>query len=254
MRGTKQSHNSHIIIAITGFSPRSGLQFIVENSIKLSKKHIFVRNHSNFKTSIQKLSTLKKIFLLSILFITSFAFSQKNDSIQNIYLNKKNEVRVNLTKVLISKRIEISYERFLNKKISTGLSILFLKENIVEFLPFYCNDCENYAKTNDYQVIPYIRYSFSKNTKRNWYWEIFSSINSGKYKTVDRLFDGTYGYYDKVEKQYTNVALGSSIGYKFYIKKKFVVDLHFGLAPNLLSPNYGPDVVTRIGGNVGYRF
>ena len=197
---------------------------------------------------------MKKIFLLSILFITSFAFSQKSDVIQNIYLNKKNEVRVNLTKVFISKRLEISYERFLNKKFSTGLSILFLEGNTADFSPIYCNDCDNYTKTNNYQFIPYVRYSFSKNTKRNWYGEIFSSINSGKYKTIDRLFDGTYGYYDKVEKKYTNVALGSSIGYKFYIKKRFVVDLHFGLAPNLLSPNYGPDVVTRIGGNIGYRF
>ena len=197
---------------------------------------------------------MKKILLLSILIFTSLAFSQENDSIKNTLLNKKNEVRFNITKLLVSKRLEISYERFLNKKFSTGLSILFLEGNIAEFSTIYCDDCDNYTKTNNYQVIPYVRYSFSKNTKRNWYWEIFSSINSGKYKTIDRLFDGTYGYYDKVEKKYTNVALGSSIGYKFYIKKRFVVDLHFGLAPNLLSPNYGPDVVTRIGGNVGYRF
>ena len=197
---------------------------------------------------------MKKILLLSILIFTSLAFSQENDSIKNTLLNKKNEVRVNITKLLVSKRLEFSYERFLSKKISTGLSILFLEGNIAEFSPIYCDDCDNYTKTNNYQVIPYVRYSFSKNTRRNWYGEIFSSINSGKYKTIDRLFDGTYGYYDKVEKKYTNVALGSSIGYKFYIKKRFVVDLHFGLAPNLLSPNYGPDVVTRIGGNVGYRF
>ena len=196
---------------------------------------------------------MKKILLLSILIFTSLAFSQENDSIKNTLLNKKNEVRVNITKLLVSKRLEFSYERFLSKKISTGLSILFLEGNIAEFSPIYCDDCDNYTKTNNYQVIPYVRYSFSKNTRRNWYGEIFASINSGKYKTIDRLFDGTYGYYDKVEKKYTNVALGSSIGYKFYIKKRFVVDLHFGLAPNLLSPNYGPDV-TRIGGNVGYRF
>ena len=195
-----------------------------------------------------KKSALKKILLLSILFFTSFAFSQENDSTQNILLNKKNEVRFNVTKVLISNRLEVSYERFLNKKFSVGLSLLFLEGNIDDFSPIYYDD----STRNNYQIIPYVRYSFSKNTRRHWYAEIFSSINSGEYKTIDRLFDGTYGYYGIVEKKYTNVALGSAIGYKFYIKKRFVVDLHFGLAPNLL--NQTNEVITRIGGNIGYRF
>lgn len=197
---------------------------------------------------------LKKILLLSILFITSLAFSQQNDSIRNTTLNKKNEIRIDILKLLENSRLHLSYERFLNKKKSVGLSVLLLNGKAAEFSPFYCNDCDNNTKTNSYQIIPYVRYSFSKNVKRFWYGEIFSSLNSGSYKSTDRLFDGTYGYYDKVEKKYTNVALGSSIGYKFYIKKRFVVDLHFGLAPNLLSNTNSPEVITRIGGNIGYRF
>ena len=194
---------------------------------------------------------MKKILLLSILCFSLQGFSQEIQPTENTILSKKNEFRINVTKAFISKRIEFSYERFLNKRFSTGLSVLFL-QGIYEDLPLFGSNDLN--KTNNYQIIPYARYRINKNPSKYWYFELFSSLNSGNNKVIERLFDGNYIYYDYVQKRYTNIALGTSIGFKFYIKKKFVVDSHFGLAPNLINNSNSPDVITRLGINVGYRF
>lgn len=196
----------------------------------------------------------KSYFLFVLLFVFNFSsYSQKNTNVEIQLQKRKNEIRVDVLKKSLNDRLELNYERFLNTKFSVGISTTFLEGKFVK------NDFKNLIATkyiNEYQIVPFFRYSFShKNYQSNWYAEAFSSINGGYYKNLERIEENSIAFYDEVQKKYTNIGLGASIGYKFYIIKRIAVDMHFGAGGQLNNQtNQVPDGITRIGLDVGYRF
>lgn len=195
---------------------------------------------------------MKTSFYFAFLLFSLIGNSQTDKSLYIKNLSRKNEIRIDVSKIVENQRLGLSYERFLNKRFSVGISTLFFEDNT------RIDDYKNKIRVksiNEYQIIPYTRYSFMRNYKSNWYGELFYSINGGKYKRFERLTDGTIGYYQESQKRYNDIALGASVGLKIYIKKRFAIDLHFGLAGNIDNAvNETPEVITRFGINFGYRF
>lgn len=194
---------------------------------------------------------MKKLALLAVFFF-QFANAQQQDSTEVVspIALKKNEVRLDVVSLITKMRIHLSYERFLNKDFSVGLSAS-LSESNKEKKDFD----ENFDRTlPEYEIIPYVRYSLSKSQVSYYYVEAFASANGGKYKTKERFVEGGNGYYQAVENTYFDVALGGAVGYKLYFKEKFAVDLFVGMGKNLLNTDKSPELVPRVGASFGYRF
>lgn len=194
---------------------------------------------------------MKKLALLAVFFF-QFANAQEQDStdvVSPITL-KKNEVRLDVVSLLTKTRIHLSYERFLNKDFSVGLSAILSASNKDKK-----DFDENFNRTlPQYEINPYVRYSLSKSQVSYYYVEAFASANGGKYKTKERFVEGGNGYYQAVENTYFDIALGGAVGYKLYFKEKFAVDLFVGMGKNLLNTDKSPELVPRVGASFGYRF
>ncbi|KGO89972.1 hypothetical protein [Flavobacterium suncheonense] len=194
---------------------------------------------------------MKKLALVAVFFF-QFAHAQQQDSTEVVspISLKKNEVRLDVVSLITKMRIHASYERFLNKDFSVGLSASISESN-KEKKDFD----ENFDRTlPQYEVIPYLRYSLSKSQVSYYYVEAFASANGGKYKTKERFVEGGNGYYQAVENTYFDVALGGAVGYKLYFKDKFAVDLFVGMGKNLFNTDKSPEIVQRVGASFGYRF
>ena len=188
---------------------------------------------------------MKKLLLL-LLLISFFSNAQESP----ISL-KKNEVRVDVLSIITSGKFGVSYERFLKKDISVGINANFFNSSNTE------EDFDAGFRNNlpSYEVNPYVRYALSKSKTRYYFAEIFASANGGDFKEVVRLIDeNNNGYYTTQKSKYNDVALGGSLGYKMYFKEKIALEFLVGFGRNLFNTDKSPDVVSRVGLNLGYRF
>lgn len=165
---------------------------------------------------------MKKILIAFTLLSSTYIFAQQ-------------EIKVDLFDGLAFKTVEISYEHYLNEESSIGISLLFN------------SDTEADVSYNEKSMItPYFRHYFNSAYNWNFFGEIFFGINSGDDTII--MLGGP-----PLIKEYTDGALGIALGYKYASPRGFVVDIHGGLGRNLFSSN-SPEIVPRIGVNVGYRF
>ncbi|OSY87088.1 hypothetical protein WH52_13585 [Tenacibaculum holothuriorum] len=161
---------------------------------------------------------MKKILLVAVVFISSFA-------------NAQQEVRLDLGDALVMKTLEVSYEYYLTDKSSVGMSALFnFEKRSADF---------RYNEKN--MFTPYFRHYFTTNQNWNYFGEVFLGINSG-----EKEINGSYV-------DYTDGALGVSIGSKYVSDGGFVVSAHAGVGRNMFSDN-SPILAPRIGLALGYRF
>ena len=193
---------------------------------------------------------MKKISLLFCFFLALGSYAQTNsDSLVSPIVAKKNEVKIDGLNLISNGRLGISYERFLNSNFSVGITGMFLNKSSKED-KFATDDTRTLI---DYQVIPYVRYALSKSAVNLYYVEAFTSINGGQFKELVTLNNGAADYVVTSVKDYNDVAIGAAVGYKFYIKESFVVDVTIGMGKNLLHAD-SPKNITRLGINLGYRF
>lgn len=197
---------------------------------------------------------MKKISYLLVLFLSVGAFAQSTettatDTIVSPILAKKNEVKIDVLNLAAFGKLGISYERFLNKDFSVGITgMMYNKKSKTD--DFLTDDTRTLI---DYQVIPYVRYAMSKSATNLYYLEGFVNINGGEYKELTTRNNGVADYVVVTRNDYNDVALGGSVGYKLYFKESFVLDLTVGIGKNLFQEN-SPSTVARLGINLGYRF
>lgn len=187
---------------------------------------------------------MKKLLFLLLL------ASQIGTAQEALLLNKNNEFRVNALSLIASSKLNISYERFLNKNFSMGLTTSYSDSKKVndDFDAGYRNTFPKY------EIVPFVRYNLSKSLSRFYFAEVFMSANGGDYKQTVRLTEGNYGYYAIQKDTYFDLALGGGLGYKMYFKEQFAVEFLVGFGTNIIDKNKSPDVISRVGLNFGYRF
>ncbi|MEW5675342.1 hypothetical protein ABGT15_03425 [Flavobacterium enshiense] len=196
---------------------------------------------------------MKKLALLGLLFLFQIGYSQQQDSTEVVspITLKKNEVRLDIVSLIAKTRFHVSYERFLNKDFSVGLSASLAKSKKAK------DDFEeNFNSTlPEYEINPFVRYSLSKSQKTYYFVEAFMSVNGGKYKELKH--EPSILGSNKVivtDDNYTDLAIGGAVGYKLYFSDKFTVELFVGVAKNILNTDVSPTYVQRVGANFGYRF
>lgn len=181
---------------------------------------------------------MKKNFLL---FIILFAFCSikaqaQSETDANSY-QKNNEIKLNLISPLMD-AFEVSYERFLNKNSSLGVSAFKVYEHST-------NDDMNYY------ISPYYRYYFGKKYASGFFAEgfgMFTSIDGKKIYSADRLtFTENKDVYD--------LALGAGLGWKLVTKKGFVFEANAAYGRLVFNADKTDhDQVIKLGLSVGYRF
>ncbi|WP_310558101.1 hypothetical protein [Flavobacterium sp.] len=189
----------------------------------------------------------KHLFLFLVLSLNLLQAQNQSVKIDTLILSNRNEIRLDIGKLLFSSRLKVAYERFLNKDFSYGISGMYFGENYSDNI-FYNS---NFKKK--YEIEPFVRYSISQNVQRFFYVETFSSICNGNYKEVKRLSNGEYAYYDWTKSNFTNIAFGFAIGYKFYVKEHFCMDFNFGLSSFVYNKKE-TESLAKFGINLGYRF
>jgi uncharacterized protein DUF3575 len=190
----------------------------------------------------------KSLFIL----LLCFQFAQGQDSIPESKLaGRNNEVRIDLLSLIASSKLNLTYERFLGRKFSVGVTGNFTNGSKLdkEF------DEGNRDNNPQYEIIPFVRYKLSQGMKSFYFTEVFVAANAGDFRETVRKTDGFINDYYVIEKStYSDVALGAGLGYKFYIKDRLGIELLVGFGWNLLEREKSPDVLSRVGLSVGYRF
>ena len=189
---------------------------------------------------------MKKILCLLLLFSLVTQAQQSS-----LLADKKNEFRVDLLSALIYTKASLSYERFLAHDFSVGANVNFSNSKKLN------DDFDNGYRNNvpKYEINPYFRYALSKSKSRYYFAEIFASYNGGDFKEIIRLTDSNNNdYYTTKKSKYSDFALGGSLGYKMYFKDCIALEFIIGFGSNLINKDKSPDVISRVGLNLGYRF
>ena len=191
---------------------------------------------------------MKKLLLL---FLLCFQFIQAQDSIPKSPLyNKKNEIRIDVLATALT-RLNFTYERFLDKKYSIGISCIYSNNKKLRD-DFDAGNINNFTQ---YEVIPFVRYNLSQGRSSFYFAEIFANVNGGDYKEIVLLTDAdNNNYYTVAESNFTDLAMGAAVGYKYYIKDQFGIEFLVGFGSNLFNKTKSLDIVSRVGLGVSYRF
>jgi hypothetical protein len=185
---------------------------------------------------------MKKVILVSFLFFSVFAMNaQETESDQKA--EKKNELKINAFNLIAFEYIDIAYERVLNEESSVGVGLLFGLDN--EVLGF--NDL-----TREFSITPYYRQFFGKKYAEGFFVEGFGMLHSGEDEIYLGFNEVTFD--DVVRREnFTDVALGLSVGGKFSTERGFLLEVYLGIGRDLLG-NSPTEVVGRGGISLGYRF
>ena len=189
---------------------------------------------------------MKKLFCLFLLF--SLASQAQENA---VLAGKKNEFRVDVLSALVYQKTSLSYERFFGKDWSTGFNVNFSNSNKLN------DDFDNGYRNNvpKFEFNPYLRYALSKSKSRYYFAEVFGSYNGGDYKEIIRIGDMAMpDYYTTKKSKYSDFGLGGSVGYKMYFNNSIALEFIVGFGKNLTNIDKSPDVISRVGLNLGYRF
>lgn len=150
---------------------------------------------------------------------------------------KNNEIKLNLISPLMD-AFEVSYERFLNKNSSLGISAFKVYEHST-------NDDMNYY------ISPYYRYYFWKKYASGFFAEGFGMLTSTDGKKIYEADNVTFAE----GKDVYDLALGAGLGWKLVTKKGLVFEANAAYGKLVFNADKTDhDQVIKLGLSVGYRF
>lgn len=180
-----------------------------------------------------------KKFLVLYLFLSTSFIGWSQDITNPVQPSA--ELKINAFNLIAFTFIDISYEHLLNEESSLGLGILFNVADNNEILDEF----------RSFSLTPYYRQYFSNQYAKGFFLEGFGMVNSGN--EADYYADFEMTQLIKGE-QYTAFALGISVGGKFVTPRGFAVEIYTGLGRNLFGSDISPDIISRGGVSLGFRF
>ncbi len=186
---------------------------------------------------------MKKITLLLLLFVSTFALAQENDEKEKFPqdINKKHEVKLNAFGLLVFEWLDVSYEYLINDESSFGVGALVGVNNNI--------DLDQYRK---FSLTPFYRRYFSNKFARGFFVEGFGMLHTYEDNNYDYDYYGNSLTRNSNDK--TEFAIGISVGGKFISKKGFTTEIYLGIGRNLGGDQYSNEAVGRGGISLGYRF
>lgn len=189
--------------------------------------------------------------LICLFLLLPLAIQAQDITENTVLAGKKNEFRVDVLSAIVYQKASLSYERFFAGYWSAGINVNFSNSNKLN------EDFDNGYRNNvpKYEFNPYVRYALSKSRSRYYFAEVFGSYNGGDYKEIIRVGGMAMpDYYTTKKSTYTDIGLGGSLGYKMYFKDSIALEFLVGFGSNLTNRDKSPDVISRVGLNLGYRF
>ncbi len=173
---------------------------------------------------------MKKVIVIPFLLLTAtILFAQEQNT---SFLNKKNEIKINLPVSIFGQFLDASYERILQEDISVGASL-------------------GYAISDDYglksQFSPYFRWFFGGNSEsqRKYAAGFFVEANSSVFsKYVNTDENGT------TRNSKFGAGVGLGIGWKYISKNNWCGEILFGGGRDFINDGIYP----HIGIYIGKRF
>ncbi|HRN98641.1 MAG TPA: outer membrane beta-barrel protein [Flavobacterium sp.] len=190
---------------------------------------------------------MKKIALL-LLLAAQPLLAQDNQT--PAVAQKHHEVRTDLVSMITAARVNLTYEYFLNERLSFGITGGFSNSKSIE---------EDFNRGNRnnlplYDVSPFARYNLSNGQRSFYFAEVFAMANGGDYREIVRRTDGATDYFEVEKSTYSDMAIGAGLGYKIYIKDALALEVMVGYGLNLIDTEKSPDNISKVGLSVGYRF
>lgn len=173
------------------------------------------------------------LFLLSIA-LPFLVIAQENE-IDN---EKKSEIKIDAFNLIAFEYIDVSYEYLINEEASFGIAVQFSLDEVEA----------NNGYGRNFALTPYFRQYFSNKYAAGFFVEGFAMLNTGN-EDYYYLIDDSITNND-----YTNFALGISIGGKFITKKGFVAEIYSGIGRNIIGSDFAPEIVGRVGISLGFRY
>ena len=176
---------------------------------------------------------MKRVIYLSFfLIIININAQEKTIITDNKY--KKHELRVDISKPLIGSVLDISYEYILSKNSSIGAKFIYL----------YAVDDKNDFFIKKALNLYYRKYFFNKNIfTKGFFLEGFTSLNDTR---------------PAFKESAINLGFGLSVGNKFIIKSKFIIEPFIAFGLNVFkNKNYNTiddNILGNFGLSIGYRF
>ena len=174
--------------------------------------------------------------------------AQEDEFSENPVLNRKHELRLDATEILIIPTLEFNYEYVLSKYSGVGAAI---SVNLGD------NDNYNYPQT--FAFTPFYRQYFLNKKEygaRGLFVEGMMQVAAGvSNEYYYEYYPETDTYFDRVEEEnWFNVGAGLAIGQKWVSNNGFVFELSAGGGRYFASGDNQPDAFFRGGVSVGYRF
>ncbi|MFD2562470.1 hypothetical protein [Aquimarina rubra] len=189
-----------------------------------------------------------------ILFSFQISFAQDQSDLPRRDINK-NELSINPFNIVAFGALDLGYERIISENSSLGFDFFYR-------LADEDNDEDDYDLIDTDGVFDKeiafttrFKYFFGSRIARGFYVEAFGMLSSGEHENYVEVFDdlGNFISAGDVEEEYTDFALGFSVGGKFVTRNGFFIDLGFGIGRNLFS-NKSPEIILRPNLYLGYRF
>lgn len=157
----------------------------------------------------------------------------------------KNEVRINAFNLMMFKSLDLTYERALNDESSVGINTMFSLDGSSRFDkngPYYYEG---------FTLTPYYRIYFGKKDNAGFFAEGFIMLATGEY---DYYFDDSLNGDEDDFGDFTDLAVGFSVGAKFVSKRNFIGNIHAGVGRYFIEDEFAPSVVGRFSISFGWRF
>lgn len=190
--------------------------------------------------------TRKKTLLLVLIMVTFHFYGNVLDSVPSIFL-KKNELRLDVTKLVSNGRLGLTYERNLNERISVGLNTVVLKSRFYD-LEYDWNNYENHLQVN-----PFARVLFHKRPKKEFFAEVLVSYTMGEMRELKRVVESPYAFYEYQENRVSGWGTGAAIGGKYLLFEDFCIEFSLGGGSAKIGENKAT-FINRSSISLGYRF
>jgi hypothetical protein len=179
------------------------------------------------------------VFLTPNFLSAQDALTQQN----SIMEMQQNELKLNIFNLIAFKFADVTFERLINEETSYGFGLLFRIGDYDEDIGY----------DRSFSFTPFYRKYFSRGYASGFFVEGFAMLNSGN-EDVYTEFDEQTGNLIRSEDQYTDFALGVSIGGKFISRRGFLAEVYGGIGRNFLNADFAPEIVPRGGISLGFRF
>lgn len=189
---------------------------------------------------------MKFISTLFLFFVAIATFSQEET--EEVFPRDiaKNELSINAFNLVTFGAIDIAYERIIDSNSSWAIEGFVLALNRE-------SEAADYIFTRTASFTGKYKYYFGENSAYGFYVNGLAMVSTGEYYEEIETFDGVNYNYSRVDKEYTDLALGFGVGYKWVSKQGFFMDLNTGIGRNLLN-NDSPIIVGQFNVNLGKRF